>query len=554
MLSGPHSSRCCFGSDLVTLDPHTLEVFRDGEVEILPERALQGSDPYAGRAAKILCTDGLAIVRLDEISGLLSDATSRSVDRKTLGPPSAGGVAHPANSGSKQVREPFLRFVRIRISRQVEHSLAQRVQVCRAPPTTTIPYGWTDFGVGQSVSVISMNRASGTAMASEPHGSPNGRAGPWSSVRGHLVGHAHRSRRVRLVESSRPLGYGGRLESRIWRMSGQAARQEPEPQRGPRLSICPALSVEGAMSDRIEFSRPTHRVCPVHLLARPSSGPGSFANGAGVRQTNTGSERMTRQPANLCPSVKEARRVKLDRPAKSTGTPAAGICAQLLVAAACVFWPALALAGAEAPIYEGPHDIAEDWARVIGWSLAALSAGLIVYTFTMRRKRLMEAQSKWLLFLGICVAPVPISLLSTAVGLEQSKRVEFCSSCPVMQPFIEDMKDPDSETLAALHFKNRYIQREQCYNCHSDYGIFGTMEAKLAGLGHIWKESTKSYELPIAISKPYKFTICLNCHAQALRFLEIEDHESAVSAVLAGESACLECHDEVHPPGEDRSE
>ena len=80
------------------------------------------------------------------------------------------------------------------------------------------------------------------------------------------------------------------------------------------------------------------------------------------------------------------------------------------------------------------------------------------------------------------------------------------------------------------------------------------MEAKLAGQGHVWKESTKSYELPIAMRKPYQFTTCLNCHGQALRFLEIEDHESAVSAVLAGESACLECHDEVHPPREDRSE
>jgi cytochrome c nitrite reductase small subunit len=220
----------------------------------------------------------------------------------------------------------------------------------------------------------------------------------------------------------------------------------------------------------------------------------------------------------------------------------------------CAFAPRLAKAGAEAAVYGGPHDIAEDWARIIGWSLAALSAGLILYTLIFRRNRLMEPQSKWLLFLGVCVAPVPISFLSTAVGLEQSKRVDFCSSCHVMEPFIEDMRDPDSDTLAAVHFRNRYIPHEQCYNCHSDYGIFGTAEAKLAGLRHVWKESTKTYELPIKIHKPYNYTICLNCHGQAAPFLEYEDHHDAVKSVLAGEASCIECHDEIHPPREDRSE
>ncbi len=30
--------------------------------------------------------------------------------------------------------------------------------------------------------------------------------------------------------------------------------------------------------------------------------------------------------------------------------------------------------------------------------------------------------------------------------------------------------------LAAVHFKNRYIQRSHCYVCHTDYGLFGTSD------------------------------------------------------------------------------
>ena len=31
-----------------------------------------------------------------------------------------------------------------------------------------------------------------------------------------------------------------------------------------------------------------------------------------------------------------------------------------------------------------------------------------------------------------------------------------------------------SETLAAKHYKNRFIRENQCYTCHSDYGVAGT--------------------------------------------------------------------------------
>jgi cytochrome c nitrite reductase small subunit len=203
--------------------------------------------------------------------------------------------------------------------------------------------------------------------------------------------------------------------------------------------------------------------------------------------------------------------------------------------------------------FRPPRPIAQIWARGIGITLVTAAGMLIIYTLAFRRQRLQEASSKWMLFIGICLLPTPVMFLSTAVGLEQSKNVEFCMSCHVMKPFVDDLKNPASKTLAAIHYKNRYIQREHCYRCHTDYGILGTMEAKKEGLGHIWKEATGSYQLPIKMSKPYNFGICLDCHADSAKFEKEAVHEGVVKETLQGKSKCLDCHDAPHPAPETRA-
>ena len=222
---------------------------------------------------------------------------------------------------------------------------------------------------------------------------------------------------------------------------------------------------------------------------------------------------------------------------------------------ALLLWgfPALLL-GADLTVYSRPpHPFAQPWAKTIGLSMVVAAAALIIYTLIFRRQYLQEANSKWMLFLGICLLPAPVMFLSTAVGLEQSKNVQFCMSCHVMKPFTDDLMNPASKTLAAIHFKNRYIQREHCYRCHTDYGILGTMDAKMQGLGHIWKAGTGSYTLPIKMTKPYNFGICLDCHAESAKFNKQAAHDGVVGEFAAGKGNCLECHDSPHPPPETRS-
>jgi nitrate/TMAO reductase-like tetraheme cytochrome c subunit len=219
----------------------------------------------------------------------------------------------------------------------------------------------------------------------------------------------------------------------------------------------------------------------------------------------------------------------------------------LMAALLCVFAGSVLGAGAESH-YRPPRAFAQTWARITGFALVMTAAVLIVYTLTFRRNRLGETSSKWLLFAGICLLPTPVMFLSTAVGLEQSKNVEFCMSCHVMKPFVDDLKNPASKTLASIHFKNRYIQREHCYRCHTDYGILGTMAAKKEGLGHIWKEATGSYTLPIKMRRPYNFAICLDCHAGSAKFDKEAAHQGVVQETAEGKGNCLDCHDAPHPP------
>jgi len=226
-----------------------------------------------------------------------------------------------------------------------------------------------------------------------------------------------------------------------------------------------------------------------------------------------------------------------------------------LLAALALLWLAAAQVLASEPIahYAPPHAFAQTWARAIGSVLVCGAGLLIIYTLAVRRHRLQETSSKWMLFIGICLVPAPVMFLSTAVGLEQSKNVEFCMSCHVMHPFTDDLKNPASKTLAALHYQNRYIQREHCYRCHTDYGILGTMEAKKAGLGHVWKAATGSYTLPIKMAKPYNYAICLDCHSDSARFNKEAAHAGVVQETLAGKGNCLDCHDAPHTPPETRS-
>ena len=197
-------------------------------------------------------------------------------------------------------------------------------------------------------------------------------------------------------------------------------------------------------------------------------------------------------------------------------------------------------------IYQPPKDYLLEWVRGLALVMALSAVALIAGTLTAYRGRLAGFRARLLLFVGICCIPLPAMLMSAAVGLEQSKAVGFCNSCHLMSAFVEDMKDPDSRSLSAVHFRNRYIQEAHCYNCHTDYGLFGTLEVKVGGMSHVWSDFVGSTARPVRAKTNYRFTICLNCHGQSSKFVQQKDHAGVVIRTVSGASRCTECHSRSH--------
>ena len=214
---------------------------------------------------------------------------------------------------------------------------------------------------------------------------------------------------------------------------------------------------------------------------------------------------------------------------------------------------ASAAAAAEADLaLPKPHGwigTSDDWARGFGIAFVLLAAVLLILAWGRLRESGLDARIKELLILPLVVLPAAIVFFGYSYGIENSKAIESCGSCHVMTPYLADLRNPQSESLAATHYKNRYIQEHHCYTCHTDYGMFGTVHAKWEGLGHVRRHLTGDYTLPIKIAAPYPNLRCLGCHGESQKFLKSEGHpKEDMPKLLSGENSCIDCHGPAHTP------
>lgn len=185
------------------------------------------------------------------------------------------------------------------------------------------------------------------------------------------------------------------------------------------------------------------------------------------------------------------------------------------------------------------------WMQGIGLVFALLNLILLVVIWRLVKRKGLTAASKALLFGGILVLPIVVVFLATAHGMQESMTVEACGHCHVMDGHVKDLRNPASDSLAAVHFKNRYIQDNHCYTCHSDYGMFGTVNAKWEGMGHVYHNLVGGYPTPIKIARPYSNVRCLSCHGGAANFLAKHDKEQ-IPRLLTNQDSCLDCHGPAH--------
>jgi len=191
------------------------------------------------------------------------------------------------------------------------------------------------------------------------------------------------------------------------------------------------------------------------------------------------------------------------------------------------------------------------WAGILAGFTAIIILLLIEFVY---RDRINRMNYRMLLIISLFVLPVIVGLGTSATVLETTKTVQSCGTCHVMEPFVNDLQNPGSTTLAARHFKNKWIPEYQCYTCHTTYGAHGTFEGKRDGFRHWLLFVTGTWDEPISYSGSYPNMNCTACHAGTTSFQEVPSHRALSSKLRADEVSCTSCHGPAHPTPSEREE
>jgi cytochrome c-type protein NapC len=203
---------------------------------------------------------------------------------------------------------------------------------------------------------------------------------------------------------------------------------------------------------------------------------------------------------------------------------------------------------------------------MVSWSLAnpllaaalacAVASAALVAWFLVRRPALTNATKLVLLF-AIGILPITTAATGNVAGYEAMKSRHFCGSCHVMTPYADDSADPASTTLAARHARNASFGDDNCYACHADYGMFGTITTKLGGLRHVYEYTFHYRSMSLAeartkirIRAPFQNATCMHCHSTANpTWNAVPDHASLLVRLRDGTVSCASagCHGPAHP-------
>ncbi len=139
--------------------------------------------------------------------------------------------------------------------------------------------------------------------------------------------------------------------------------------------------------------------------------------------------------------------------------------------------------------------------------------------------------------------------MGTSYQIDRSKRIEFCLSCHIMEPYGRSLYVDDKSFLAAAHFQNHRVPPDvACYTCHTDYVLYGSFRAKLRSLRHVYAQYIGRPKQPIRLYHPYNNRECLHCHLGARSFEEASTHAALRDDLISNQMSCLTsgCHSVVH--------
>jgi cytochrome c-type protein NapC len=190
---------------------------------------------------------------------------------------------------------------------------------------------------------------------------------------------------------------------------------------------------------------------------------------------------------------------------------------------------------------------------------AALSALLLLWFLAWRPQ--VTRTTKLVLLFAIGVFPLGVAGTGNVAGYHATKATSFCGSCHVMTAYAKDSFDRDSLSLASRHARNEMFGHENCYACHADYGMFGTITTKIGGMRHVYEyvfhyrnTPEEDFQAEIEIRHPFQNEACMRCHStRNPLFVKIGDHASAADDIRSGKVSCASvgCHGPAHPFSKD---
>jgi mono/diheme cytochrome c family protein/nitrate/TMAO reductase-like tetraheme cytochrome c subunit len=188
-----------------------------------------------------------------------------------------------------------------------------------------------------------------------------------------------------------------------------------------------------------------------------------------------------------------------------------------------------------------------DWSIALTIGISAVILACILVSLIVYRGRQTEGGALWLHLLSLGIFPLFLLAVSNFAVLEYAKEERFCGACHLtMKPYIDDMHNAKSTSMAAFHFQHRSAPDTECYSCHANYGVHGTFEAKMTGLRDVYRYVTRTYHLPLKMRVPFENALCLKCHNGAKRYIAHDIHLKLSDFLGAEQIKCAGCHKPAH--------
>jgi len=190
--------------------------------------------------------------------------------------------------------------------------------------------------------------------------------------------------------------------------------------------------------------------------------------------------------------------------------------------------------------------------ELVAWSCLALALLVVGYLVVDYRRAVAHRAGRILIALGVFFLPASAGMTGLAVGMERSKEKSFCLSCHEMERYGRSLEVDDDDYIPATHAQRGLIQgKDICFTCHTDYGWFGDVKAKLNGVRHVAVHYFGTVPEKITLYSPFANRNCLHCHEGTRAFLGAKQHAGAkatFAALRAGTVSCAQsgCHDVVH--------